>query len=83
MRGWSFAASGQSGDQEGADPHHERGRAAGIAALACVAGRSVEYREGWKDAARGASVSRVGAYMLGAADGEVAKKIASAAAQKL
>lgn len=83
MRGWSFAASGQSGDQAGADPHHERGRAAGIAALACVAGRSVEYREGWKDAARGAPVSRVGAYMLGVADGEAAKQIASAAAQKL
>jgi hypothetical protein len=83
MRGWSFAASGQSGDQEAADPHHARGRAAGIAALACVAGRSVEYREGWRDAARGAAVSRVGAYMLGVADGEAAKKIASAAAEKL
>jgi hypothetical protein len=83
MRGWSFAASGQSGDQAGTDTHHERGRAAGIAALACVAGRSVEYREGWRDAARGAAVSRVGAYMLGAADGEKAKQAASAAAQKL
>jgi hypothetical protein len=83
MRGWSFAASGQSSDQAGADSHHERGHAAGTAALACVAGRSTEYREGWRDAARGVHVNRVGAYMLGVADGEAAKQAAHAAAQKL
>jgi hypothetical protein len=84
MRGWSFAASGQSGDQEDADSNHGRGRAAGIAALACVAGRSTEYREGWRDAALGPVQSnRLGAYMLGATDGAAAKQAASAAAQKL
>jgi len=85
MRGWSFAASGQSGGDQGpADPDHERGRAAGIAALACVAGRSSEYREGWRDAAQGpVHRARVGAYGLGVADGEAAKQAASAAAQKL
>jgi len=84
MRGWSFAASGQSGDLEGTDPSHERGRAAGIAALACVAGRSIEYREGWKDAARGPVHSdRLGAYKLGATDGEAARLAASVAAQKM
>jgi hypothetical protein len=86
MRGWSSAASGQSdqSDQASTDPHHATGRAAGIAALACVAGRSSEYRQGWKDAALGTvSPNSVRAYALGVADGEVAKQAAYAAAQKL
>lgn len=84
MRGWSFAASGGRGDRGDVDSHHEKGRAAGIAALACVAGRSIEYREGWKDAALGPVHSdRFGAYKLGAADGEAAKQVALLAAQKL
>jgi hypothetical protein len=84
MRGWSFAASGQSGDHGGTDPVHARGLAAGTAALACVAGRSREYREGWKAAALGGQLgTSSGAYKLGATDGEVARKAAVATAEKL
>jgi len=84
MRGWSFAASGERGDQGEADSHQQRGRAAGIAALACIAGRSIDYREGWKDAALGpVHGDRFGAYTLGAVDGEAAKQAARSAAQKL
>src|SRR5688500_2304613 len=86
MRGWSSAASGQSdqSDQASTDPHHAIGRAAGIAALACVAGRSSEYRQGWRDASHGTvSPNSARAYALGVADGEAAKQAAFAAAQKL
>lgn len=87
MRGWSFAASGQTGeqaDQASTDPDRARGHAAGTAALACVSGRSKEYREGWKDAAHGpVHPGRIGAYTLGAADGEAARQAAVVAAQKL
>lgn len=85
MRGWSFGASEQQGgDQADTDAHHEKGRVAGAAALACVAGRSTDYRQGWKDAALGPiQANRVGAYTLGVADGQAAKQLAHAVAQKL
>lgn len=84
MRGWSFAASGQSGEHGSTDPDHARGRAAGTAALACVAGRSSEYRQGWRDAAHGdVPPERIGAYKLGAVDGEAARQAALVVAQKL